>query len=57
MSNLIRDSWKYYKLWMKSDTFSKALNSKILVTRLAWDHVVRGNRSSPRSLKIRLEGY
>ncbi len=46
-----KEAWKYYKNWMKEKTFSPALKSEIKITRLAWDHVVRGNKYKSRSYK------
>ena len=51
MSKLLKESWNYYKVWMKESSYSPALKSEIKITRLAWDHIVRGNKSSPRSFK------
>ncbi len=48
-----KEAWIYYKNWMKEKTISPALKSEIKITRLGWDHVVRGTHIKARSYKDR----
>lgn len=43
------EAWVYYKKWMKEDTYSPALKSKVYITRKGWDHLVRGTKGNRRS--------
>lgn len=46
-----KKAWKYYKIWMKEDTFCPILNRKIRITRKGWNHLISGSRSRRRSIK------
>jgi len=43
-------AWKFYQTWRQAGSFSPALQEKIFVTRLGWDHLL-----SPRKRRTKRE--
>lgn len=48
MKDLIKESWIYYKSLTRLKIHSPILKANVEISRLAWDHVLQGNKSSSR---------
>lgn len=51
--DLKKQSFEYYKQWMKEKTFSKALGKQVLVSKLGWNHIL-GRKTKDRINRFNL---
>lgn len=49
-----KSGWEYYKTWMREETYSPALKTKVYITRKGWDHLIKGRSSRKRVIKDRI---
>ncbi len=40
----IQKAWQFYNQWRKEETFCPALNSKIIISRRGWNHIMKNER-------------